>query len=231
MFVQFFLFPPAARRYGVLGCFRVCLCALPLLYLLTPYSVLIPSPNARLVVIYFILVLKGCACVFAFPCSTIMLTNSASSLRILGTLNGIATSVSAIGRAAGPAIGGTSFTFGVERGYVIIPWWIFCAMALLNAFLSFFLVEGKGFGDSDSDSGSVTAAQSPVAESEGTWVGSDSNGAGLGTMLVSSADSAASDATEAFLPHLSHRPSSQYLQGGSRVEDDPSAGVGTDLKI
>lgn len=83
---------------------------------------------------------------FAFPCSTILLTNSASSLRILGTLNGIATSAGAVGRAIGPAIGGSTFTYGVEIGYVILPWWVLSLIAVLAAIPSFWVVEGEGFG-------------------------------------------------------------------------------------
>jgi hypothetical protein len=33
-----------------------------------------------------------------------MLTNSSPSLRVLGTLNGVAVAVAALGRAAGPAV-------------------------------------------------------------------------------------------------------------------------------
>lgn len=83
---------------------------------------------------------------FAFPCSTILLTNSASSLRILGTLNGIATSVGAVGRALGPAIGGSTFTYGVKIGYVILPWWVLSSIATIAAIPSFWVVEGEGFG-------------------------------------------------------------------------------------
>ncbi len=151
MLAQFLLFPPVARRFGVLNCLRGCSLAFPILYLLIPYTVLLPTNLLRQSAIFSILVLKGWACVFAFPCSIIMLTNSASSLRVLGTLNGIATSVSAIGRAAGPALGGAAFTFGVKHGYVITPWWIFAAISALGAVPVFFIVEGDGFGGGSED--------------------------------------------------------------------------------
>jgi len=101
--------------------------------------------------------------IFAFPCSTILLTNSAASLRILGTLNGVATSVSAIGRAAGPALAGTAFTLGVEAGFVIIPWWFLAIIGFLGAIPVWWLVEMEGFGsaaeDSDSDSEEESEAE------------------------------------------------------------------------
>ena len=92
---------------------------------------------------------KAMACVFAFPCSTIIITNSARSLRVLGTLNGVSVSVSAIGRAAGPAVGGAVFSYAVKRGYVIVPWWIYSVVAVLGAVPLCFIVEGKGFGEDD----------------------------------------------------------------------------------
>lgn len=113
-----------------------------------------------------------CWCsIFAFPCTTILLTNSAVSLRVLGTLNGVATSVSALGRAAGPAIGGGTFSWGVKRGYVILPWWTLAFLSALGAIPVFWLVEMDGFGgaeasdseDEDDDEEDVDAGERAVS--------------------------------------------------------------------
>ncbi|MCJ1245879.1 hypothetical protein MMC30_003083 [Trapelia coarctata] len=116
MFVQFLVFPPVARRYGVLNCLKGCTLVFPIAYLLTPFAVLFPTPITQQVAIFCVMLVKCCAGVFAFPCVTILLTNSARNLRLLGTLNGFATSFSAIGRAAGPSISGTTLTLGVDIG-------------------------------------------------------------------------------------------------------------------
>lgn len=79
--------------------------------------------------------------VFAFPCCTIIITNSAPSIRVLGTLNGIATSVSSVGRALGPASIGSMFSLGVKHGYMIVPWWTLSFMASLNALCVLWMVE------------------------------------------------------------------------------------------
>ena len=92
------------------------------------------------------MLVKCFAVIFAFPCAIILLTNSASSLRILGTLNGIAVSVSAVGRALGPAMGGATFTWGLERGYVIPPWWLLGIIAAMGAVPIWWLEEQEGFG-------------------------------------------------------------------------------------
>lgn len=146
---QLLIFPPTAQRVGVLRCMKVVAVTYVAVYILIPFAVLVPGWWG-VGTLFALWTVKGLAGSFAFPCSTILLTNSASSLRILGTLNGIATSVSAIGRALGPTIGGNAFTYGVKQiGYVIFPFWILSAIAAVAAIPVFFLVEGKGFGGDD----------------------------------------------------------------------------------
>ncbi len=149
MLIQFFLFPPIARRFGVLNCLKVCAIAFPVAYFLIPFTALLPTTNSRVGCCFAIMLIKCWCSIFAFPCSTILLTNSAASLRVLGTLNGFATSFSAIGRAAGPAIGGYMFSLGVKHGYVVAAWWTYCALAIIAAGPVWLLIEGEGFGGLD----------------------------------------------------------------------------------
>lgn len=149
MLIQFFIFPPVARRLGILYCLKWCVCVFPVAYFLMPFTALLPTKRAQIGCAFAVMILKCFCGIFAFPCSTILITNSASSLRTLGTLNGFATSVAAIGRAAGPAIGGAMFTLGVKRGFVIAPWWLFSGVAVLAAIPVFWLEEGEGFGGDD----------------------------------------------------------------------------------
>ena len=160
MFIQFLIFPPVARKFGVLNCLKACTMVFPFVYILTPFTALFPTSILRQIFMFALMLCKCWAVIFAFPCSTILLTNSAASLRILGTLNGVATSVSAIGRAAGPALAGVTFTLGVEAGFVIVPWWILAIIACIGAIPVWWLVEMEGFGaqaeDSDYDSDDET---------------------------------------------------------------------------
>jgi hypothetical protein len=121
----------------------------PLLYLATPYVVLLEEEEMKLTALALIMLLKAFSVIVGFPCLTILLTNSATSLRILGTLNGFATTFSGIGRAIGPAATGATFTWGVENGYIIAPWWLLAAMALIGAVPTWFIVEGDGPSRSD----------------------------------------------------------------------------------
>jgi predicted MFS family arabinose efflux permease len=146
--VQFTVFPPTARRYGVLNCFKACSVTFPLVYFATPYTALIQTPLVQQAVMLGITIVKSFCIVFAFPCMMILLTNSASSLRVLGTLNGFATSLSALGRASGPAVSGVLFTWGVDQGYVITPWWTLAFISALGAIPVWQIKETDGFGSS-----------------------------------------------------------------------------------
>ncbi|PYH43291.1 MFS transporter [Aspergillus saccharolyticus JOP 1030-1] len=144
MIVQFMIFPVAAKQYGVLNCLKVVSIVFPILYLVTPFTALVPG-SLRHVVVFLLMLGKLSASIFGFPCTTILLTNSAASLSVLGTLNGVGTSVSAIGRAIGPALTGSAFSFGVKRGYIIIPWWLLAVFGAVSAIPVFWSEESDGF--------------------------------------------------------------------------------------
>jgi MFS family permease len=167
MFIQFFIFPPIARKFGILNCLKVVSIFFPCIYILTPFSSLLPTTLGKEIAVFSLMLVKSWAVIFAFPCSTILLTNSASSLRILGTLNGVATSISAIGRAAGPAIGGGTFSMGVDAGYVIVPWWTLAFIAALGAIPVFRLIEMDGFGPSSSSTSS-SLNSTPLSSTDST---------------------------------------------------------------
>ena len=143
MIIQFYAFPPIVKRLGTLQCFKYAAIAMPIVFFLTPFLVLVPEPF-RLTAVLSIMLAKLGVIIFGIPCCTILLTNSATSMTVLGTLNGVGTSVSALGRAGGPALIGAAFSFGVKRGYVIIPWWLLSSLALFSIVPAFWIVEQDG---------------------------------------------------------------------------------------
>ncbi|KUI58170.1 hypothetical protein VP1G_05485 [Cytospora mali] len=142
--IQFFLFPPVCSRFGTLRCFKAGTLIFPVIYILIPYTALIQNTRLQLVALMVLLLAKGFAVIVAFPCITILLTNSAPSVRILGTLNGFATTFSGIGRALGPSITGATFSWGVKRGYVIPAWWFLAVISTVQAIPAWMIVEGDG---------------------------------------------------------------------------------------
>jgi len=163
---QFLLFPPLARHLGILNCLRISFLIFPFVFFVTPFIGLLPSQTHKEIALILLLMVRGVGGTFAFPTSTILITNSASSLRVLGTLNGLATSVSAVGRTLGPAYAGSLFTFGLKKGYIIIPFWALSVIALIASVPTWYLEEGKGFGDDpDSEVNSVISASASVESS------------------------------------------------------------------
>lgn len=150
--IQFLIYPYTAKRYGVLNCLLVASWSLPIVYFLIPFTALLPTESARQATAFVLMVAKLAGVVYAFPCLIILLTNSAPNLRVLGTLNGIATSVAGVGRAAGPMAIGSVFSFGVKQGYIIIPWFVLAFVCVLSAATPLWLVEPPGFAtDSEED--------------------------------------------------------------------------------
>ncbi|TQB77389.1 hypothetical protein MPDQ_003027 [Monascus purpureus] len=150
MFIQFLFFPWAAKRYGVLPCLRTVSILFPIIYAIVPFTVLVPHA-LRNITISFLILSRLAAGIFCFPCCIILLTNSATSRSVLGTLNGVATSISAVGRAVGPAVLGTTFSFGIKIGFLVVPWWTLTGIAVLSALPVFWIVEGDGLGDEDNE--------------------------------------------------------------------------------
>jgi hypothetical protein len=98
-----------------------------------------------------VMVLKAFCVIIAFPSTTILLTNSCTSLQVLGTLNGFATMFSGLGRAAGPFSTGVVFDWGADKGYILSAYWFLGFVALLGAIPVYLIEEGEGPSNEDED--------------------------------------------------------------------------------
>jgi len=110
-----------------------------------------------------ILIIKTIATVGTLTSALLLITNSAPSHAVLGTLNGLAQTLSAAGRAAGPFISGSLFTAATKiqpRGE-LLPFGIFGGIAFLGFAMSFGIrgaeLEADGWdeeqGSGESESG------------------------------------------------------------------------------
>lgn len=132
---------------------------------------------------------KGFGIIIAFPSTTILLTNSCTSVRVLGTLNGFATAFSGLGRALGPLTTGLIFSWGADHGYILAPYAFLALVAAVGAIPVFMIVEGDGpavpepaESESESDESAVVdeeaaiddapAENEPLLANQGTTYGS-----------------------------------------------------------
>lgn len=172
--IQFLIYPPMVNRFGVLNCFKVVSIMTPFVYFITPYTSLLPTPATRFAAILFVMMIKAFAIIIAFPSTTILLTNSATSLSILGTLNGFATMFSGLGRAFGPASTGLAFSWGVEHGYIVSAYFFLGIVAAIGAIPVFMIVEGDGptasaynsDNEENEDNAIVLGDESPINDYE-----------------------------------------------------------------
>lgn len=94
-----------------------------------------------------ILFLKTLSAIVGLTCAMLLITNSSPSDSTLGTLNGLAQTLSAGGRAIGPLISGGLFTASitVPKGEFLV-WSVFGGIAAAGAALSMLGIKWRGLG-------------------------------------------------------------------------------------
>ena len=148
MIATVFLFPIVVRRLGALGLFRVIALSYPILYITTPYLGLLPD-SLRMAGVYGVVIWKCTFATMAYPSNAILLTNSAPSLLMLGTINGVAASTASLSRAFGPTVSGFLFSAGLRLGYSGLAWWCSAIIAFAGAVISLRMTEKGGRMDVD----------------------------------------------------------------------------------
>lgn len=132
---NYVIVPPITRRLGSLRLFRILAVSYFMLYLVTPYLVLLPE-NMRMPAIYILVIWKCTFSTMAYPSNAILLANSAPSKQVLGTINGIAASTASLCRALGPTVSGLLYSLGLRSGYSGLAWWFSGIVTIAGAYLS-----------------------------------------------------------------------------------------------
>ena len=135
MVATLFVFPFVVKRLGAINLFRCLAFGYPLLYLITPYMILLPD-SLRSAALYPMLIWKCTFSNLAYPACAILLANSAPSLLLLGVINGAAASTASLNRALGPTISGFIYSTGQSWGYSGMAWWCSAVIAILGAVIS-----------------------------------------------------------------------------------------------
>jgi hypothetical protein len=143
-----FFFPFITHRIGALKLFRVISLSYPILYITTPYLALLPD-SLRIAGVYFVVIWKCTFATMAYPSNAILLTNSAPSLLMLGTINGVAASTASLSRAFGPTVSGFLFSAGLQLGYSGLAWWCSAIISIAGAVISLSMSDKGGRMDPD----------------------------------------------------------------------------------
>jgi MFS family permease len=132
LLINMFLVPHVLKRFGPLRSFRFIVVAYFLLYLTTPYLVLLPTEWRM----FGLAVVIAWTCTFAsiiYPSNAILTADSAPSHLALGTINGVAASTASLCRAFGPTLSGILYTIGLQSGYSGLAWWSSALVAIGGA--------------------------------------------------------------------------------------------------
>ncbi|OJK03937.1 hypothetical protein ASPACDRAFT_13041, partial [Aspergillus aculeatus ATCC 16872] len=143
--LQIFIYPRVQGYLGTLTSFRTFLPFSPLAYALMPFLLVLPRV-AWMVWPAFTLVvgLQVVSRTFALPAAVILVNNCVTDASVLGTIHGVAQSISSGARTLGPMIGGWGLGLGLEHNFVGGIWWALALEALIGWFALFMIYEGKG---------------------------------------------------------------------------------------
>ncbi|RYC56988.1 hypothetical protein CHU98_g9222 [Xylaria longipes] len=144
--IQFVLFPPLCARFGVLGCFRVCVLTFPLVYFVLPFTVLIEDVRLRYAALLAAMVIKA----FAH----------------IGNPQRLRDYLQRPGARQRPALAGVAFSWGVKNNMIGVPWWILGGIAAVGAFPVWMIVEGDGPNADSEDSSDAEDTDDTRVEEE-----------------------------------------------------------------
>lgn len=149
--LQFGVFSSLTHKLGILPTFRAAGLVFPLVYVLAPLLTLLPivrSGGGTSWLLWTgmlgILFLQVAARTFALPLMQVLTNNCSPHPSVLGSLHGVASSVSSGAFSIGPMVSSWLFGKGLERGFVALAWWALAVESLGVQVSSRLIFEGDG---------------------------------------------------------------------------------------
>ncbi|EEH48654.1 uncharacterized protein PADG_04733 [Paracoccidioides brasiliensis Pb18] len=162
---QIFIFGRLRDKMGNKWSYRASLLGFVISFLLLPFVGYkdTAAPNGEISKSYVFLAIEVCAVLLVKTVATVggltsallLITNSAPNNQVLGSLNGLAQTLSAAGRTVGPFLSGSLFTLAtrIKPKGEAMAFGIFGGVAFIGFLLSFGIrscnMEATGFRDSD----------------------------------------------------------------------------------
>ncbi|KAI4251790.1 MAG: hypothetical protein LQ352_004661 [Teloschistes flavicans] len=165
---QIALFGRLRDRMGNKMTYRVCLGGMVVAYLITPWVGYKNAMNGDGGIssgkewlyfeLGFVLLVRAVAAVGCLTSALLLITNSAPNHSVLGTINGLAQTLSAAGRAVGPFLSGALFSVATKirpKGEAL-AFGVFGGITFVGFLLSFGIrgegLEAEGFSDEEDES-------------------------------------------------------------------------------
>lgn len=138
LLINMAIVPWAISRFGALRLFRFLAVSYFLLYLMTPYVVLLPRP-LQTAGIYVLLVWKCTFANMSYPSNAILTANYAPSKHVLGSIHGVAASTASLCRGFAPIIAGMLYSIGLKSGYSGLAWWCGALVAFVGGVVAMYI--------------------------------------------------------------------------------------------
>lgn len=131
--LQFLLYPRVIGFLGVRSSYRVFLPLSIVAYFALPYLVLLPDDVGLVwTCLSVVLTLHVMSRTFVNPATIMLINDCAPSPNLLGTVHGLATSISSAARIVGPTMGGVMLGWGLSHNLVGLPLWLLGVIAVAN---------------------------------------------------------------------------------------------------
>lgn len=131
--LQLLVYPRLIGSLGVRNSYRAFLPLSIMAYFLLPYLVLLPDDAGLIwVSLSTVLLMHVLSRTFVNPATMLLVNDCAPSPNLLGTVHGLASSVSSSGRIIGPTVGGVMLGWGLAHNIVGLPLWVLTIVAVVN---------------------------------------------------------------------------------------------------
>ncbi|KAH8761399.1 MFS multidrug transporter [Hyaloscypha finlandica] len=135
---QILAIPAIISRMGALHSYRMILVLLCFTFVLMPFSVELPT-WAGMPAILLALWIYALGNGLATTASAILITNTAPSTVHLAKINGASASLGCLARTLGPAVSGALYRWGLQIGFIGLPFWSLSAIMGVGLGVSFLL--------------------------------------------------------------------------------------------
>ena len=131
--LQLLLYPRLISSLGVRKSYRVFLPLSIIAYSLLPYLVLLPDNDGLIwTSLSGVLTMHVLSRTFVNPATVMLVNDSAPTPDLLGTVHGLASSISSSARIMGPVAGGILLGWGLAHNLVGLPLWLLGIVAVMN---------------------------------------------------------------------------------------------------
>ncbi|KAF3015286.1 hypothetical protein E8E14_007092 [Neopestalotiopsis sp. 37M] len=131
--LQLLLYPRIISHLGVRSSYRIFLPLSIVAYFSLPYLVLLPDEAGLIwTCLSIVLTMNVLSRTFVNPATIMLVNDCAPSPDLLGTVHGLASSISSAARILGPTIGGLMLGWGLAHNFVGLPLWLLGIIAVAN---------------------------------------------------------------------------------------------------